>query len=815
MELELTNCAEFDAIQSVPHNPPLPCLTMKRLIPALLFALSPLALHATEILSDNFNAPDTTNFDGSDQSLRRSGLLGPSVQLRSSLIQHAISGYQLRLLRAASEGRIRFHDAANLANWWDFASGEAGETILAEGGFKLEFDWTPINATDANWIEVSVGIGNQTVAEPATRVNHAQTDLGILLRNSGGSQIFDNGSAVIGGTVPVTAAKRRVSISYAFNSFANATTVTANAFIDGAAVITNRNFTWDNNNNQLFIEFGTNVPTTNGLNTLIDNFTIKGLRPRFSPAISSTRFFSSVSSSGLVATLSGTTDGTPEEGTFTLVPGNGDTDNALFKINGARLEPSGALDFLNVPDNSTYSIRIRGTGTTSATFSERSYSLTLISDTDSDNLGDTWESAKAGNLTDLTALSNGPGPGPGSGNFDADSLSDAQEYALAISRFPNLNPRAADSDGDGLEDGAELSPTPPRPETNPTLADSDGDGLNDLTESNTGTFVSASDTGSNPARYDSDGDQYPDGFEARNAGNPLDPNILPTALPPGFALGIVTDDASTGISPDFTYTHKISGGSPATINGVDLDVLDAVSTPPNFAWDGFTGGKNFIGPAINNGEWISSVTEPGAQQLFGTFTFSGAGSTPGNRQRFTLSGLEPGLTYEFRLYVRKWSNITVRPAALTFINGSESREFFLLEDRPSIVLNDATKGEAAYFLSCTYTAQSTDFIMDVLVPPVSSANGSFHMYGLTNRAAGAPPDLEIASISRAPDGSKVTLTIKSRPSRIYAVDFSTNLASWIELSDAVPSAGNLTTYEDSVASNRTNAFYRIRDVTPP
>ncbi len=789
---------------------------MKRLIPALVFALSPLALHATEILSDNFNAPDTTNFDNSDQTLRRSGILGPAVQLRSSLIQHAISGNQLRLLRAASEGRIRFHDAANLGNWWDFASGEAGATILSEGGFKIEFDWTPINATDANWVEVSVGIGTvaQVGSEPATRVNHAQTDLGILLRHSGGSQIFDNGSAVTGGTVPVTAAKRRVSVTYAFSSFANGATVTANAFIDGAAVVTNRNFTWDNNNGQLFIEFGTNVPTTGGLNTLIDNFTIKGLIPRFSPAISSTRFFSSVGSSGLVATLSGNTDGTPEEGTFTLVSGTGDTDNALFKINGNRLEPSGTLDFLNVPDNTTYSIRIRGSGSTSNTSSERTYSLTLISDIDSDSLGDTWESSKAGNLTDLTALSNGPGPGPGSGNFDADSLSDAQEYALAISRFPNLNPKAADSDGDGLEDGSEITPTAPRPETNPTLADSDGDGLNDKDESNTGTFVSASDTGSNPIRYDSDGDQYPDGFETRNGGNPLNASILPTTLPPGFALGIVTDDASTGISPDFTYTHKISGGSAANINGVDLDVLDTVSTPPNFSWDGFTGGKNIVGPAINNGEWIASVTEPGAQQLFGAFTFSGLGSTPGNRQRFTLSGLEPGLTYEFRLYVRKWANSTVRPAALTFINGSESRDFFLLEDRPNIVLNDATKGEAAYFLSCTYTAQATDFIMDVLVPPVSSANGSFHMYGLTNRAAGPPPDLEIASISRATDGSKVTLSIKSRPSRIYAVDFSTNLASWIELSDAVPSAGNLTIYEDSVASNRTNAFYRVRDVTP-
>jgi hypothetical protein len=784
-------------------------------LPVLAAVALTIPSQATDVLSDNFDAPDNANFDASAQTGRRGGLLGPTVQLRSSMIQHGIVGNQLNMLRAGGgEGRVRFHQAQNLGSWHDFASGPAGATILTEDGFKVEFDWLPVNNTDTNWVEFSVGVGTvaQIGSEPPVRVNHAQTDFGILLRHNGGSQFFDNGVATNGGNSPATNAVRRVVIEYRFPDFSDGTSVTVNASVDGTAVVTNRVFQWDNNLGSLYMELGANAS-----NTKIDNFVIRGLNPKFLPAASTSVFFSSTDPGGLVAELSGTLNGSPEAGTFALVPGTGDTDNALFTINGNRLEPSGALDFLNAADGTTYSVRIRGTGTASGTTSERVFPFTLISDTDRDRLGDVWEQARAGNLTDLSGTAAGPGPGAGSGNFDGDSLSDAAEYLLSRSGYPDINPKLADSDGDSLEDGAELNPAAPRLATNPTSPDTDGDWLGDAAETNAGVFVSSTNAGTNPTVYDSDGDQYPDGFEAPNGGNPLDIASLPTSLPQGFALGIVTDEASTGISTEHQYTHKISGGSATSINGVDLDVLDTVSTPANFAWNGFAGGKNIIGPGINNGEWqpaAGDVTGSGNATLFGTFTYSGAGSTPGNRQSFTLSGLEPGLTYEFRLFIRKWAGSTVRPAALTFTNGTERRGFSILEDRPGTVLGNGNDN-SAYYLSFTYTAAAAEMTVEALVPPVSSANGSFHMYGLTNRAAGEPPPLAISSAERAPDGSRMTLRIQSRPNRIYAVDFSRNLSTWVELTDALPSTGSLTVFEDAVASGFEKAFYRVRDVTPP
>ena len=45
--------------------------------------------------------------------------------------------------------------------------------------------------------------------------------------------------------------------------------------------------------------------------------------------------------------------------------------------------------------------------------------------------------------------------------------------------------------------------------TDPGNPDSDDDGLLDGVETNTGTFVSATDTGTNPLESDSDGDFLP------------------------------------------------------------------------------------------------------------------------------------------------------------------------------------------------------------------------------------------------------------------------------------------------------------------
>lgn len=61
--------------------------------------------------------------------------------------------------------------------------------------------------------------------------------------------------------------------------------------------------------------------------------------------------------------------------------------------------------------------------------------------------------------------------------------------------------------------------------------DDDGDGLEDVVETDTGFFVSASDTGTDPLNPDTDGDGTDDGDEVAAGSDPTDPASLPPAIP--------------------------------------------------------------------------------------------------------------------------------------------------------------------------------------------------------------------------------------------------------------------------------------------
>ena len=123
--------------------------------------------------------------------------------------------------------------------------------------------------------------------------------------------------------------------------------------------------------------------------------------------------------------------------TYALVAGQGATNNAKFSIAGAQLKVAGTLDY---EVQTTASVRVRVTDTHSGNTYEKAFTITLLDDTTEDG--------------------------------DNDGLTDAEEDAHGTSR---TNP---DTDGDGLQDGAEVNTH----HTNPILADTDGDGLNDKTE---------------------------------------------------------------------------------------------------------------------------------------------------------------------------------------------------------------------------------------------------------------------------------------------------------------------------------------------
>lgn len=162
-------------------------------------------------------------------------------------------------------------------------------------------------------------------------------------------------------------------------------------------------------------------------------------------------------------------------------------------------------------------------------------------DSDHDGLPDPWE------IDQFNDLSPKADDDP-----DQDGLKNSTEFSAGT------NPRQADTDGDGLDDGAELNTT----KTNPLKSDTDADGLSDREEIN----VHQSD----PNQVDTDGDTLPDGQEA---------NVLHTSPTKADTDGdgqndydelrLMTDPADPASRSAFHPISVFTGGDPG--EGLDLD----------------------------------------------------------------------------------------------------------------------------------------------------------------------------------------------------------------------------------------------------
>lgn len=771
----------------------------------------------TLLFKDNFDTADTNNFDGAPLTGRLTGTLATTVFPRSAKAQQTIAGNQLSMVRTANgSGRIRFQTTGGWQNW---AAGTAGTTILADGGFRVEFDWTPPDLTAQDWVALNIGHSGQSVTEPAVRVNDGATDYGILFRNNGQGVRFDNGSSP-GNTVayPSVAGVRHIVIDVGFLSFADGTTVSTKSTLNGLQVATD-SFTWDGNAGVINIEL---EGLQNGQK--IDNFSISTLPPEFLVNLAPNSFVSGADQGHQIGVLTGSTlAGGIEPTTFTLVTGTGDTHNSRFQIVGDSLEV-GSYDFTQDPAGSTYSVRVRGVGSTSGGVLEKVVTLSLIKDDDDDGLLDAWELQFAPNLAALTGLVSGPGPGAGTGDFDNDGIPDLQEFIYSNGLYPGMNPVLADSDADGLNDSDEISGTAGlRPATNPVRADTDLDGLSDLVESNSGTFLNASDSGSNPTRPDTDGDGARDGFEVSRGSIPVSFDSRPT-LPTGFALVPLTDDASSGISTTKTYTHTVSGAQALSINGVAFQELNTLLTPPNFSWQKVApGNKNFV--ANNNNNWnpaTGGLTGSGLLNLFDSFVYTDGGS-PGQYQTYTLGGLTPGALYQVRLYIRPW-NVTGgsgRPIDMSFTNGASVAQPFggLMEDRPGLVLNN-DNNHSAYYLSYTYVAQTTELVIKAEVHASSldtpqGASGNFHLYGLSNEVV--PPAGDVLAITSFAwnNSGEFVINFKGASSTTYQVMKSSNLVTpfgplTIPLTATTDAGGVGQAIIPSSEASEPSEFYRIQ-----
>ncbi|MDV6167856.1 gliding motility-associated C-terminal domain-containing protein [Flavobacterium sp. DG1-102-2] len=134
----------------------------------------------------------------------------------------------------------------------------------------------------------------------------------------------------------------------------------------------------------------------------------------------------------------------------------------------------------------------------------------IIADTDGDGINDGAEVNNTPASDPLNACS--PSPTSPACDQDNDGLTNAQEAAIGT------NPTVADTDGDGFNDGAEVTAgsnplSPCSPNANFATCDQDGDGLTNAQEITAGT---------NPTNPDTDGDGITDGAEV-NGTTPSDP----------------------------------------------------------------------------------------------------------------------------------------------------------------------------------------------------------------------------------------------------------------------------------------------------
>ena len=134
-------------------------------------------------------------------------------------------------------------------------------------------------------------------------------------------------------------------------------------------------------------------------------------------------------------------------------------------------------------------------------------------DADDDGLPDAFEIVNDLDPNDDGSIDINNGP---FGDPDGDSLDNLGEFNN------NTDPQDADTDDDFSDDPEELAN-----ETDPNLPDTDGDTLLDGHETNTGVFVSETDTGTDPLLVDTDGDGFNDDFEIEAGSEPNDITDVP------------------------------------------------------------------------------------------------------------------------------------------------------------------------------------------------------------------------------------------------------------------------------------------------
>ena len=212
--------------------------------------------------------------------------------------------------------------------------------------------------------------------------------------------------------------------------------------------------------------------------------------------------------------------------------------------------------------------------------------------TDDGNMAGTFNEFRvySGIMTEAQAAASataGPGTVPVF-DTDSDGIPDWYELRYGMNRN-NAADAASDADGDSLTALQEYQRG-----SRPNAADSDGDGLSDVAETNTGTFVSAANTGTHPGVADTDGDGAADGAEVAAGANPFVYDTDGDGVSDGVEIRQGTSPSTPGaVFPPLA--HRWSFDDPAGEAADGAPTADSIGSQPAFIRGS---GAQFTGTAV-------------------------------------------------------------------------------------------------------------------------------------------------------------------------------------------------------------------------
>ena len=448
-------------------------------------------------------------------------------------------------------------------------------------------------------------------------------------------------------------------------------------------------------------------------------------------------------------------------------------------------------------------------------------------DADNDGLLDSWERSFGLSPSDDGSVDINNGP---DGDPDDDGLTNLEEFNA------RLRPDDNDFDQDGILDGAESNTgtyvDSTDTGTDPKNADTDGDGLNDGVEDPTLPFADASQPGTDPTKSDTDGDSYADLLEIDNGSDPTDPDSTlgtdeltlltyfnfdgqladqsgntPDAVLGGTAVLTTTGMGTTGTPGDEAIElGAINDGAYAqTPAGTHLDQAFINQSMSVTFWQYNTAVGN------SNAFWLHSPSATGNGRGFqahtpwsnGTVYFDQGGCC-NPPQRLTTTGAVTGAWQHFVFQRDKFAERQIWIDGVLVASAGEAGPLTAFDG----VITIGAEGPT---LNNSFAGRIDDFAIfaNTLSPEQ-----------IAELATGAnPPDLIsppvpfiITAIDRNDADGRTTITWNSRTNRAYAVDSSDDLDIWTEITDSVESQGEATTFTDILTTGTLRRFYRIREV---